>query len=151
MIKKLLFNIAKDKLQRTIQSMVKIEEEKYECIRDKYIHFFNEMNHKLITEDWLEEIICKREEYLEDLEYSDLTYLLELNPNGLSWAMCKSFTAEEWQAKSELEDIIRIFDYKLNRALSVLNTEYEDHLEWKNKSLRLNMSKFDNKKYSIDK
>lgn len=138
----MLFNMARSNLQRVIYDM---SFKKQKCIREEYTDYLLNLKDKVLDEDLMTEIIGKREEYICDLEDNYLLYLVETKAEDLS------LSSTEWEAKKDIEHIFEMFDSVLEKFCTDFYDDYTYYRESKNELLLSKMSKFDNKKYNVDK
>lgn len=138
--------MARSKLQRVIYNMNKVKVFKTpKCIKEKYMDYILSFKDKVLSEDLMTEIINKREEYICDLEDNYLLYLVEVKAEDLS------FSSKEWEAKRDIEYIFEMFDKILENLCTDFYDDYTYCRKSRNEFLLNKMSKFDNKKYGVDK
>lgn len=146
MLKKILFNIARNNSQRVIYNMNKVKVFKTsKCIKEEYMDYILGLKYEILNEDLMTEIINKREEYIHDLEDNYLLYLVEVKAEDLS------FSSKEWEAKRDIEYIFEMFDKILENFCTDFYDDYTYYRKGRDELLLNKMSKFDNKKYSVDK
>lgn len=138
--------MARNNLQRVIYDMNKVKDLKIsKCIKEEYMDYILGLKDKTLSEDLMTEIISKREEYICDLEDNYLLYLVEVKAEDLS------FSSKEWKAKRDIEYIFEMFDKILENFCTDFYDDYTYYSKNNNELLLNKMSKFDNKKYSVDK
>lgn len=115
------------------------------CIKEKYVDYILGLKNRKLSEDLMAEIISKREEYIYDLEDNYLLYLVEVKVKDLS------FSNKEWEAKRDIEYIFEMFDKILENFCTDFYGDYTYYRKSRDEFLLDKMSKFDNKKYSVDK
>lgn len=138
--------MARNNLQRVIYNMNKVKDLKTpKCIKEEYMDYILGLKDRILSEDLMEEIISKREEYVCDLEDNYLLYLVEVKAEDLS------FSSKEWKAKRDIEYIFEMFDKILENFCTDFYDDYTYYRKSRDELLLNKMSKFDNKKYSVDK
>lgn len=141
--------MARNNLQKVVYEMNSVTLNNTNiCIKDKYLNFLESVKGEVVTEVLAETIVCKREEYIDDLIDNKLDYLLKPTSDILSSSnIC--FTAEEWQARKELEDILQYFDSLIDKMYTKLYENYSEFKYIRYKSLVKQMEVFDNKNYDF--